>query len=174
MRAINAPPSRSERRMAFTLTAADYRRGAVFFVRRCGQTRRSCCLNQLVSPRAVLIYGALARLFHDVTGDRPTIKRTHKKRNTPIRYAPLKRTLTRRTARPAPAQNGAEHKGRAESARLINIGQSERSVLGHARSKPAHSPGAPSAIWPHVQLSGGRSLKINSHHAQPLSFEKIV
>ena len=119
------------------LSAADFRRSAVLFVRRCGQTRRSCCINQLVSPRAVLVNGALARLFYDVTGDRPTIKRTHKKRNTPIRYAPLKKTLNRRIGRPSSAQNGAERNGRAESARLINIGQSERSVLGHAHSKPA-------------------------------------
>lgn len=119
------------------LSAADFRRSAVLFVRRCGQTRRSCCINQLVSPRAVLVNGALARLFYDVTGDRPTIKRTHKKRNTPIRYAPLKKTLSRRISRPSSAQNGAERNGRAESARLINIGQSERSVLGHAQSKPA-------------------------------------
>ncbi len=81
--------------------------------------------------------GRLRGFSHDVTGDRPTIKRTHKKRNTPIRYAPLKKTLNRRISRPSSAQNGAERNGRAESARLINIGQSERSVLGHTRSKPA-------------------------------------
>lgn len=142
-----------------------------FFVRRCGQTRRSCCINQLVSPRALRFAKRLRGFSHDVTGDRPTIKRTHKKRNTPIRYAPLKKTLSRRISRPSSAQNGAERNGRAEPARLINIGQSERSVLGHAQSKPASYQGAPYAIRPRVQLSGGRSLKINSHHAQPLSFQ---
>lgn len=138
MRAINAPPNRSERHRAFTLTAADFRRGAVFFVRRCGQTRRSCCLNQLVSPRAVLIYGALARLLHDVTGDRPTIKRTHKKRNTPLRHAPLKRTLYRRISRrPAPAHKGAERKS-AQNRRVLSISDKAKGLFSaiHDQSPP--------------------------------------
>ena len=107
---LNAPPSRPERRIAFHLPSANFRRGAVLFVRRRGQTRRSCCLNQLVSPRAVLVNGALARLFYDVTGDRPTIQKdtqkaehTHsvcsaeKDAQSPHRPPPLPRKSTRKT-----------------------------------------------------------------------------
>ena len=142
-----------------------------FFVRRCGQTRRSCCINQLVSPRAVLVNWALARLFYDVTDDRPTIQKdTQKAEHThsvcsaekdaqPPHKPPLFRAEWRRTqwAR----RIGASYQYRTK-----------RKVCSRPcafKARPVS--GAPYAIWPRVQLSGGRSLKINSHHAQPLSFQ---
>lgn len=170
---LSAPPGCSTQ--GVRSPAADFRRGAVLFVRRCGQTRRSCCPNQLVSPRAVLIYGALARLFHDVTGDRPTIQKDTQKAEHTHSVCSAEKDAQSPHRPPRSRANQRRNRGaQNRQARLINIGQSERSVLGHTRSKPALYQGTPSAIRPRVQLSGGRSLKINSHHAQPLSFEKIV
>lgn len=137
---LSAPPGCSTQ--GVRSPAADFRRGAVLFVRRCGQTRRSCCINQLVSPRAVLIYGALARLFHDVTGDRPTIQKdtqkaehTHsvcsaeKDAQSPHRPPPLPRISTQKT--------GARRTGR----RVSSISDKAKGLFSAIRAQSPPSSG---------------------------------
>ena len=141
--------------------------------RRCGQYRRSCCINQLVSPRAAPSIKRLHGFSHDVTGDRPTISKDTQKAEHTLSVCSLKRTLKR--CAPFFALSAQKDTGRADGQAHLNQYRTKRKVCSRPYTTQARLlQGVLSAIWPRVQLSGGRSLKINSHHAQPLSFQKML
>ena len=144
---LSAPPGCSTQ--GVRSPAADFRRGAVLFVRRSGQTRRSCCPNQLVSPRAVLIYGALARLFYDVTGDRPTIQKDTQKAEHTHSVCSAEKDAQSPHRPPRSRANQRRKQGRAEPADASHQYRTKRKVCsrpyaikarplsGHALRDPA-------------------------------------